>query len=63
MNLNLEETISPSQRQMFHESLSTLTEFVENHLFKIWSHEIGADQLKPLFTRIANNLVFVNKND
>lgn len=60
MNLNLDETISSDQRQMFQENLSTLSEFVEGHLFELWSQEIGADQLRPLFTRIANNLVFVN---
>jgi len=35
-------------------------EFVETHMFQMWSKFVGEDQLKPLFTRIGNNVVFVN---
>ena len=63
MRLNLELTLEDEQRQRFDSSLAALTEFAENYMFKIWSKFIAADQLRPLFTRIANNLCFVRNNN
>ena len=39
---------------------SKLSSFIETSLYDKWSKDIDYDQLKPLFTRIANNYVLVN---
>ncbi len=36
-----------------------VTYLVEKHLINLWSINVSEDQIKPLFTRIANNVVFV----
>lgn len=62
MTLNLNEIIEKKseKREMLMKSQSKLTGFIESYLFKIWSKQVGEDQLRPLFTRIANNVVLVN---
>lgn len=62
MSLSLESMLSSDERTRFENKLASLTEFVENHLFNLWKSEIAADQLRPLFTRIANNLCFIRSN-
>ncbi len=47
------------QQEIMIKSQSDLFSYVENYLFKIWSNQVGEDQLRPLFTRIANNVIFV----
>lgn len=60
MTLDLDFQIEPAQKSQFLQSQSVLTKFVEDHLFNIWSKQIGEDQIRPLFTRIANNVIFLN---
>lgn len=60
MTLEIDHTISNEQREIFSKSSKKTMEFVESHLFKLWSKFVGEDQLKPLFTRIGNNVIFVN---
>lgn len=59
MSLSLEHELSNDERARFNDRIASLTEFVEDYLFNLWKSEIAADQLRPLFTRIANNLCFV----
>lgn len=40
---------------------SEVTATVERYLLEKWSSQVGEDQLKPLFTRIANNVVLVSR--
>lgn len=40
-----------------------VTSLVEKHLLETWSKDVGEDQLKPLFTRIANNVVLVRSEN
>jgi hypothetical protein len=63
MNLNLEMSLETALRERFNKNGSNkfLTKFTEDYLFKLWSARVNDDQLKPLFTRIANNVVLVNK--
>lgn len=60
MTLEIDHTISNEQRETFSKSSKKTMEFVESHLFKLWSKFVGEDQLKPLFTRIGNNVIFVD---
>ena len=59
MTLELNEIIG-EERKTFIQNSSKLTGFVENYLFAMWSKQVGEDQLRPVFTRIANNCIFVN---
>jgi hypothetical protein len=63
MTLHLDYTIGVKQYNAFMQSSSKLNEFVENYLVKLWSKDIGDDQLRPLFTRIANNVVLINREE
>lgn len=65
MTLELEEIIGSNDnlRENLQKSQSKLTGYVEDYLFNIWSKQVGEDQLRPLFTRIANNVVLVNYED
>jgi hypothetical protein len=61
MSLDLSDMlIDNSKRSQLLKSASKLSEYVENYLFDLWSSHIHDDQLRPLFTRIANNVVFIN---
>lgn len=60
MNLNINENIDSSLRLRFLKSSQSITKFAEDYMFNIWSKYIGDDQLRPLFTRIANNVIFLN---
>jgi hypothetical protein len=60
MSLELNEELSDEQRGRFLASPKSVTKFAEDHMFDLWSRYVGEDQLRPLFTRIANNVVFVN---
>ncbi len=57
MTLELEQHINLDEAVLKNQS--TLTGFVENYLFSLWSKQVGEDQLRPLFTRIANQVIFV----
>lgn len=59
MGLVLDETLTSAQKSAYAESTALLNGHVEDYLSRIWSTRIGDDQLKPLFTRIANNVVLV----
>lgn len=62
MSLKLKNIFMEKQnRNDLLKSSSKLNEFVENYLFDLWSNKIGDDQLRPLFTRIANNVILVNE--
>ena len=52
MTVELEEIIYENFNKQ-----KEVTALVERHLLNIWSDDVGEDQLKPLFTRIANNVV------
>ena len=57
-----EETIS-NNKEKYEEltkDYSKLTSFVEKDINDRWSVLIDYDQLKPLYTRIANNIILVN---
>lgn len=62
MTVELDEIIDETNelRKTLLRYQSKLTSYVENYLFEIWSKQVGEDQLRPLFTRIANNVVLVN---
>ena len=60
MTLELRERLDDQRREQLLKSQAKLTEYVESYLFDLWSSSIGEDQLRPLFTRIANNVVLVN---
>lgn len=56
----LENEVNENFRDDLLKSQSKLTRYVEEYLFNLWSKQVGDDQLRPLFTRIANNVVLVN---
>jgi hypothetical protein len=62
MSLELSDDvfIENSTREQILKSSSKLSELVENYLFDLYSKHIHEDQLRPLFTRIANNVIFIN---
>jgi len=60
MTLEIEDTIAVEKREQLTKNSKKIMEFVETHMFQMWSKFVGEDQLKPLFTRIGNNVVFVN---
>ncbi len=53
MTIELDEHIPKYSNQ------KEVTNLVEKHLINLWSVNVSEDQIKPLFTRIANNVVFV----
>ena len=64
MSLELSDmAIETSKREQILKSGAKLSELVENHLFDLYSSKIHEDQLRPLFTRIANNVIFINTED
>lgn len=62
MTLEIDHIIDNTDRINMSQKPALISRFVEDHLFKLWSPFVGADQLKPLFTRIANNVILVNSN-
>ena len=60
MSLNLNVELSQTERARFVKRSSSLTKYAEDYLFNLWSQSIEDDQLRPLFTRIANNVILVN---
>ena len=60
LELNNDVSIENSKREQILKSGAKLSELVENHLFDLYSSNIHEDQLRPLFTRIANNVIFIN---
>ena len=58
--LNSEMKIENLQRQEILKRDAKLIEIVENHLFSSHLSKIHEDQLRPLFSRICNNVIFVN---
>jgi hypothetical protein len=60
MNLHIDYLIESTDRDVYSKSSRKIIEFTENYLFKLWSNYVMEDQLKPLFTRIGNNVIFVN---
>ena len=62
MTLNLGDVTAGKENLRYEllKSQSKLTGYVEDYLFSLWSKQVGEDQLRPLFTRIANNVVLVN---
>ena len=48
-----------NDRDSFLKSSKQMTQYIESYLFDLWSKSLGEDQLKPIFTRIANNVIFV----
>ena len=64
MCLELDDVfIESSKRSQLLKSGAQLSEFVENYLYDLWSTNIHEDQLRPLFTRIANNVIFINNEN
>ncbi|RNA43333.1 torsin-1A-interacting 2 [Brachionus plicatilis] len=55
MSLKLDEALDAQSKFAFLKSSKKLREFAEGYMFNLWSKWIGEDQLRPLFTRIANN--------
>ncbi|CAF0829126.1 unnamed protein product [Brachionus calyciflorus] len=60
MSLKLEENLNSDLRSNYLKSSRKLTKFAEDYMFNLWSKYIKEDQLRPLFTRIANNVVLLN---
>jgi hypothetical protein len=60
MNLNIEGSLDAALRARFVKNNKVLTKYTEDYLFRLLSASIDDDQLKPLFTRIANNVILVN---
>lgn len=58
MTLEIDDTMDNKKELL--QSQSKLTGYIESYLFSLWSKEVGEDQLRPLFTRIANNVIIVN---
>jgi len=46
-------------KDSFLKSSRQMTQYIEGYLLDLWSKFIGEDQLIPIFTRIANNVLFV----
>lgn len=63
ITLQLDINISNEERLNILKKPSKLNEVVENYLLETFSPFIHEDQLKPIFTRICNNLIFVNNED
>lgn len=59
MPVDAQQTNESSRLTLSTDS-AKLSEYVESHLSNLWSRFLGDDQLKPLFTRIANNVVYLN---
>lgn len=53
------DKLEVNDRDAFFKSSRQMTQYIESYLFNLWSKFIGEDQLKPIFTRIANNVIFV----
>ncbi len=53
------DKLEVNDRDAFLKSSRQMTQHIESYLFDLWSKFIGEDQLKPIFTRIANNVIFV----
>jgi hypothetical protein len=60
ITLELNSPIDSAHREQLLESTAELNSFVERYLYKLWSPFIPDDQLLPLFTRIANNVILIN---
>ena len=50
-----------SKRKQIQTSCSQMTDLVENYLSDLYLSSVHEDQLKPLFTRIANNIILINE--
>jgi hypothetical protein len=61
LTFELKEIINDNQEKFkkFANSPSILTSYVENDLNNRWQDSIAYDQLKPLYTRIANNIILI----
>lgn len=57
----LDVGLSGDKFKLLSNDYSLLSTLVEEKLTADWSNEIYYDQLKPLFTRIANNIVLVDR--
>ena len=61
MCLELDDVkLESSQRNELLKSRAILSEFVESYLYNLWSSSMHEDQLRPIFSRIANNVIFFN---
>jgi len=58
MTVELDEIIEEDYNRQ-----KDITALIERHLLNTWSSNVGEDQLKPLFTRIANNVVLVRREN
>ena len=61
LELSSEFNLKSLERKKILQSCSQLTVLVENYLTDLYSANVHEDQLKPLFTRIANNIIFINE--
>jgi len=55
MTLEFKDDFNPISRQ------KDVTKLVERYLIDVWSADVNEDQIKPLLTRIANNIIHVVK--
>lgn len=60
MSLKLDEILDTKRKNDYSLKPKKLREFAESYMFNMWSKWIREDQLRPLFTRIANNVILVN---
>jgi hypothetical protein len=61
LSYTLDVGLSGDKFKLLSNDYSLLSTLVEEKLTADWSSEIYYDQLKPLFTRIANNIVLVDR--
>jgi hypothetical protein len=58
LTFEIDEDISETK-----DRYAELSDFVERKLSEKWSKDIKYDQLKPLYARIANNIVLINNQE
>ena len=63
LTYTLEKVISEEEYKKLSNDYSMLSRLVEKELNTVWSETIDYDQLNPLFSRIANNIILVNNDE
>ncbi len=63
MTLDVGEEFDEQERAKLTRKTDYLYAYVQNYLTKLWSKIVGPDQLEPLYTRIANNVILVSPED
>lgn len=60
MTLQIDVQIEQEKRDLFLKSSKEINKYTEIYLSNLWSTDFPKDKLKPLFSRIGNNILFLN---